>query len=135
MARMLQHEVDHLDGILLLERLDPRQRKEAMRALRQRALGLDGGDDRAPVGRPRCASPSSGTPEVAVGPLRALVDAGHDVALVVSRPDRRRGRGGALVPSPVKAAALELGLPVTDRVDDVHRRRAPSWAWWWPTAG
>jgi methionyl-tRNA formyltransferase len=56
---------------------------------------------------------------VAVGPLRALVGARHDVALVVSRPDRRRGRGGALVPSPVKAAATELGLPVTDRVDDV----------------
>jgi methionyl-tRNA formyltransferase len=59
-----------------------------------------------------------GTPEVAVGPLRALVGAGHDVALVVSRPDRRRGRGTALTPSPVKAAAVELGLPVTDRVDD-----------------
>ena len=44
---------------------------------------------------------------------------GHDVALVVTRADKRRGRGGALVPSPVKAAALELGLPVTDRVDDV----------------
>jgi len=54
-----------------------------------------------------------------VGPLRALVDAGHDVALVVSRPDRRRGRGGALVPSPVKAAAMEMGLPVTDRVGAV----------------
>jgi len=60
-----------------------------------------------------------GTPDVAVGPLRALVQAGHDVALVVSRPDRRRGRGGALLPSPVKAAAVELGLPVTDKVDDV----------------
>jgi methionyl-tRNA formyltransferase len=48
-----------------------------------------------------------------------LVDAGHDVAVVVSRPDRKRGRGGAMVPSPVKAAALELDLPVTDRVDDV----------------
>jgi methionyl-tRNA formyltransferase len=56
---------------------------------------------------------------VATGPLRALVGAGHDVALVVSRPDRRRGRGGALVPSPVKATALELGLPLSDRVDDV----------------
>jgi methionyl-tRNA formyltransferase len=56
---------------------------------------------------------------VAVGPLRALVGAGHDVVLVVSQPDRRRGRGGALTPSPVKAAALELGLPVSDRVDDV----------------
>ena len=56
---------------------------------------------------------------MAVVPLRALVDAGHEVAMVVSQPDRRRGRGGDLLPSPVKAAATELGLPVTDRVDDV----------------
>src|SRR3954469_24107856 len=60
-----------------------------------------------------------GTPDAAVPPLRALVAAGHDVALVVSAADKRRGRGSALVPSPVKAAALELGVPVTDRVDDV----------------
>jgi methionyl-tRNA formyltransferase len=60
-----------------------------------------------------------GTPPLAVAPLRALVDAGFDVALVVSRPDRRRGRGSALQPSPVKAAALDLGLPVSDRVADV----------------
>jgi methionyl-tRNA formyltransferase len=59
-----------------------------------------------------------GTPEAAVPPLRALVDADFEVALVVSQPDRKRGRGGALVPSPVKAAAEELGLAVTDRVDD-----------------
>jgi len=55
-----------------------------------------------------------GTPDAAVPPLRTLVDAGHDIALVVTRADKRRGRGGALVPSPVKAAALELGLPVGD---------------------
>lgn len=54
-----------------------------------------------------------------MAPLRALVDAGFDVALVVSQPDRKRGRGAALVPTPVKAAAIELGLPVTERVDDV----------------
>jgi methionyl-tRNA formyltransferase len=60
-----------------------------------------------------------GTPEAAVPPLRALVDAGHEVALVVSQADKKRGRGGALVPSPVKAAALELGIPVTARVADV----------------
>lgn len=60
-----------------------------------------------------------GTPEAAVPSLRALVTAGHDVRLVVSQPDRRRGRGGALVASPVKAAAADLGLPVTDRLDDV----------------
>ncbi len=60
-----------------------------------------------------------GTPEAAVPPLRALVEAGHQVQLVVSQPDRKRGRGGAVVPSPVKQAAMELGLPVTDAVDDV----------------
>jgi methionyl-tRNA formyltransferase len=56
---------------------------------------------------------------VAVPPQRGLVAAGFDVPLVVSGADRRRGRGSATSPSPVKAAALELGLPVTDRVDDV----------------
>ena len=60
-----------------------------------------------------------GTPDAAVPPLRTLVTAGHDVVLVVSRPDRRRGRGGALLPSPVKAAALDLGLSVTDDLDEV----------------
>jgi methionyl-tRNA formyltransferase len=60
-----------------------------------------------------------GTPEVAAGVLRALVAAGHDVALVVTGADRRRGRGGALMPSPVKAAALDLGLPVAVRAEDV----------------
>lgn len=39
--------------------------------------------------------------------------------VVVTKPDRKRGRGGALVPSPVKAAAQARGLAVTERVDDV----------------
>ena len=60
-----------------------------------------------------------GTPALAVPPLQALVAAGIQVALVVSQPDRRRGRGSALVPSPVKQAALDLGLPVSDVVADV----------------
>jgi methionyl-tRNA formyltransferase len=60
-----------------------------------------------------------GTPEASVEPLSALAGAGHDIALVVSQPDRRRGRGGKTSPSPVKAAALDLGLPVSDAVDDV----------------
>jgi methionyl-tRNA formyltransferase len=59
-----------------------------------------------------------GTPDAAVPPLRTLVAAGHEVALVVSRADKRRGRGSALVPSPVKAAALELGLPVADDLQE-----------------
>jgi methionyl-tRNA formyltransferase len=60
-----------------------------------------------------------GTPDVAVAPLRALHVAGHRIALVVTGPDRRRGRGGATSPSPVKAAALELGLDVSSELDDV----------------
>lgn len=60
-----------------------------------------------------------GTPEMAVPTLRALVGARHEVALVVTAADKRRGRGNALMPSPVKAAALELGLQVTDRIDDL----------------
>lgn len=60
-----------------------------------------------------------GTPEVAVVPLRGLIEAGHEVVLVVSQPDRRRGRGGRTSPSPVKQGALDAGLPVSERVDDV----------------
>lgn len=60
-----------------------------------------------------------GTPQAAVPSLRALVAGHHDVALVITRPDRRRGRGGALTPSPVKIAAEELGLRVVHRLDDL----------------
>ncbi|HVB52476.1 MAG TPA: methionyl-tRNA formyltransferase [Acidimicrobiales bacterium] len=60
-----------------------------------------------------------GTPEAAVPTLRGLVDARHDVALVITRPDRRRGRGSDLVASPVKSAALELGLHVGYRLADI----------------
>ena len=60
-----------------------------------------------------------GTPHMAVPPLVALHDAGHDIVLVVSGADTRRGRGTATSPSPVKAAALELGLPVTADPEDV----------------
>jgi peptide deformylase len=43
-ARVFLHEVDHLDGVLLVERLDADQRKEALRILRARALGLPADD-------------------------------------------------------------------------------------------
>ncbi len=60
-----------------------------------------------------------GTPHLAVPPLQALVDGGFEIALVVTRIDKRRGRGSQLTPSPVKIAATELGLPVSHAVDDV----------------
>ncbi len=40
MGRVIQHEIDHLDGTLLLERLPRRVRKQALRELREEALGL-----------------------------------------------------------------------------------------------
>ncbi|MCY3648741.1 MAG: methionyl-tRNA formyltransferase [Acidimicrobiaceae bacterium] len=62
-----------------------------------------------------------GTPEVAVPPVQALYRAGHDVALVVTRPPKRRGRRQAPTPSPVAAAAAEMGLAVTcDLSDALH---------------
>jgi methionyl-tRNA formyltransferase len=53
-----------------------------------------------------------GTPHLAVPTLERLGAAGHSVPLVVTQPDRPRGRGMELAASPVKATALRLGLPV-----------------------
>jgi methionyl-tRNA formyltransferase len=56
-----------------------------------------------------------GTPAAAVPPLAALLDSRHEVAAVVTRPDRPRDhRGGTPAPSPVKQAALAAGLPVLE---------------------
>lgn len=80
-------------------------------------------------GRPRRIA-FLGTPDLAVVPLRALAAVPEpdrfDIAAVVTRVDKRRGRGGELSPSPVKAAAFDLGLPVVHRVDellDLHRQQ------------
>jgi methionyl-tRNA formyltransferase len=59
-----------------------------------------------------------GTPFFAVPTLEALVGAGQRISLVVTQPDRPKGRGLALVASPVKQSALKLNLPITqpDRI-------------------
>jgi methionyl-tRNA formyltransferase len=54
----------------------------------------------------------AGTPAFAAASLAAILDAGFDVPLVLTRPDRPRGRGLAVQPSPVKALAAERGIPV-----------------------
>lgn len=53
-----------------------------------------------------------GTPDFAVPALLALAQEGHDIAAVLSRPDRPSGRGKQVRPTPIKQAALDLGLPV-----------------------
>jgi len=54
----------------------------------------------------------AGTPEFAVPALRALIAAGHEIALVLTQPDRPAGRGMQLTPSPVKTVALTQAIPV-----------------------
>ena len=54
----------------------------------------------------------AGTPEFAAQALAALIAAGHQLALVLTQPDRPSGRGMALRPSPVKTLALEHGIEV-----------------------
>ena len=54
----------------------------------------------------------AGTPEFAAQALAAIIAAGHEVAMVLTQPDRPAGRGMALHPSPVKKLALERGIEV-----------------------
>jgi methionyl-tRNA formyltransferase len=71
-----------------------------------------------------------GTPDDAVPALHALHAAGHEIPLVVTQPDRRRGRGSEPSASPVKEAAEALGLTVltpersSEVVDDVAKSGA-----------
>ena len=58
-----------------------------------------------------------GTPELAVTTLDALVAAGHDVGLVITQPDAKRGRGGGLVKSPVKRAAEAHHIEVSEEME------------------
>ena len=65
-----------------------------------------------------------GTPSESVPFLEALDEAGFEIALVVTRADKRRGRRAEPTPSPVKAAAQRLGIPVCSDVDDALETNA-----------
>ncbi len=120
LARCVQHETDHLDGILFVDRLDRETRKQALRAIREstwagepapavRALAAR---DRGPGDVTAMRLVFAGTPEVALPSLAALLDSRHEVVAVVTRPDAPAGRGRTLVPSPVGEAAAAAGLEV-----------------------
>ena len=66
----------------------------------------------------------AGSGEFGIPTLRALLAAGHDVMRVVTQPDRPAGRGRALTPTPLAAAALEEGLDVV-RTADVNKETLP----------
>lgn len=69
-----------------------------------------------------------GTPEFGVPSLRALVEAGYEVVGVFTQPDKPKGRGNKMLPSPVKSCAIGYGIPVYQpvkiRVDGVEPLRA-----------
>lgn len=67
-----------------------------------------------------------GTPDIAAEVLKRLIDEGFDIAVVVTREDKRRGRGSALIPSPVSRVAQDNGIPVIHDVEGLlveHRAR------------
>ena len=107
LARCVQHETDHLDGVLFIDRLDPQQRKLANRAIREAEwwgepvpeIRVSPHADRrtGPLG-PLMRLVFAGTPQAAVPALDALLKSGHEVAAVVTRPDapgRPRAAPGA----------------------------------------
>lgn len=53
-----------------------------------------------------------GTPDFSVGTLEALIAAGHEICLVVTQPDKPKGRGKEMQHTPVKQAAVAHGIPV-----------------------
>lgn len=54
----------------------------------------------------------AGTPDFAASALAALIEAGHEILVVLTQPDRPKGRGMKLTPSPAKTLALQHNLPV-----------------------
>lgn len=60
----------------------------------------------------KCRIIFMGTPDFAVEALKRIYEDGHEICLVITQPDKQRGRGMAYTPSPVKAFALEKGLCV-----------------------
>lgn len=94
LARVLQHEIDHLDGILFVDR--------AMRIFKEEELPAKT--------KPRILF--MGTPSFALPSLRRLLDAGYEVVGVVTNPDRPSGRGMREKASPVKDFAVSRKLNV-----------------------
>ena len=101
-ARIVQHELDHLDGVLILDRTDDESRRGALATLRpQPVLG---------------AAVSARIAVAATAPFGADVlerlAATHEITALLTRPDAPAGRGRKLAAPPAKEVAERLGIPV-----------------------
>ena len=101
----MQHELDHLDGVLILERTTPG--------------GAARGDGDAP---PAARSSVVRLGFAASAPFGADVlerlARNHEIAFVLTQPDAAAGRGRGLRPAPAKLKAMQLGLPVVESLDE-----------------
>ena len=152
LARVLQHEIDHLDGIVILDRAKAIERIEAASPAEVApGSGAGAGPEadahgRGPAADARGLEPEAGealaedeptlhplrvvfmgTPDFARPTLEALMAAGHSLVGVVTQPDRPAGRGGKLVGlSAVKRTALVFGLPIWQGTAKEARRSLAS---------
>ena len=129
-ARVLQHEIDHLDGVLILDRTSREQRKGALRALREGgSYSPPPEDEPGERGRAsraahrRVSTVYLGTSDFAATVLRRLAGSAHRPALVVTPPDRRQGRGRTLTPPPAARGGAELGIELL-QAEDVNDEAA-----------
>lgn len=97
LARAFCHEIDHLDGHMYTELVEGE--------LHQVSYDEDESDNQMKI-------VFMGTPDFAVPSLHALTEAGYAVAAVVTQPDKPKGRGKTLLPTPVKEEAVMHDIPV-----------------------
>jgi methionyl-tRNA formyltransferase len=107
LARALLHEIDHLDGVLYVDRATTIS--EVKKEPEEQTDGESGAEALSPS---PLKAVFMGSPEFAVPSLDELVNAGVKVELVVTQPDRPFGRKRELRATPVKERAIELDLPV-----------------------
>ena len=119
-GRILQHECDHLDGVLLVERLDDEQKKDAKQLLRKRRFALTPTTptDCVNCSATRCVSPSSARPRRRCLHWTRWSRRGTR-SPSSSRAPIAAAAAAVRVPSPVNAAALEHGLTVVHRLADL----------------
>ena len=102
LARAFCHEIDHLDGKMYTELVEGELHK----------VTYDEEDSR----RDTMKIVYMGTPDFAVAPLAALAENGYEVEAVITQPDKPKGRGKTMMPTPVKEEALKHGIPVLQPV-------------------